>query len=210
MDSYMTVKEFSQTKNVINKSRFIASVCSVDHEAESKQFLRQIILQFPDANHHCWAYRIRNGDEEKIQYSDGGEPANSAGPPILRAIQQEDLTNVMVIVSRYFGGIKLGISGLIQAYRETALEGLRGTEKVQKRPLREYIIFNINYQALGAILQSLESQNGQIDSIQYGEKVKIIALFPEKLGDWLNNTVKNLTKGQSAVQTGTIHWKCIQ
>ena len=203
---YQTVNHPVQIKNTINKSRFIASVQEIRNEEESREFLKRIIQQFPDANHHCWAYQYGVGKEEVFQYSDSGEPANAAGPPILQAIKREKITNVAVIVSRYFGGIKLGIGGLTQAYRNTTLAGLRAAGKIRKFPLREFILEGIEYQALGAILQSIESQSGRIDDIHYGEKVKIITCLPDTFQGWIIRMVKNATQGKASIRLGEIRW----
>jgi len=204
--NYQTVSQFIQIKNTISKSRFIASVQEVKNENEARIFLKSIVQQFPDATHHCWAYQFGVGKKGVIQYSDSGEPANSAGPPILQAIKREKITNVMVIVSRYFGGIKLGISGLIRAYRDIALEGLKAAGKTMKFPLREFILEDIEYQTLGAILKSIESRSGRIEDIFYGEKVKIIACFPDTLQEWITQTVKNATQGKACVRLGELLW----
>jgi len=203
---YQTVSQFIQIKNTISKSRFIASVQEVKNESETRLFLKSIVQQFPDATHHCWAYQFGVGKDEVFQYSDSGEPANSAGPPILQAIKREKVTNVMVIVSRYFGGIKLGISGLIRAYRDIALKGLQAAGKTRKFPLREFFLEDIEYQALGAILQSIESRAGRIEDILYGEKVKIIACFPDTLQEWIIQMVKNATQGKACIRTGELRW----
>lgn len=203
---YQIIKQFIQIKNTVKKSRFIVSIQKINDEREARRFLKSIVRQLPDATHHCWAYRLSIGNEEMFQSSDAGEPANSAGPPILQAIRREKIINVMVIVSRYFGGTKLGISGLIKAYRDTALSGLRVAGKVKKYPLREYIIENIEYHVLGNILQSVESRAGRIDDIDYGEKVKIIAFLPEKSRDWIIQTVKNVTHGKACIRIRGIRW----
>ena len=207
---HQTINSSIQIKNTINKSRFIASVQEIKNEYEARVFLKSIVEQFPDASHHCWAYQFGVGDRMIFQYSDGGEPANSAGPPILQAIKREKITNVMVVISRYFGGIKLGISGLIRAYRDTALKALQAAGKVKKFPLRKYIIEDVEYQILGSILQSIESQAGRIDDIQYGEKIKIGVYLPEKLQEWITQVVKNITKGKARIRFGGIRWYRVQ
>ncbi|MDD2352282.1 MAG: YigZ family protein [Candidatus Caldatribacteriota bacterium] len=206
MNYFQTISKNVQVKNTIKKSRFIASVKKIKSETEARSFIKKIIQQFPDATHHCWAYQIGNTDDETVQFSDGGEPANSAGPPILQAIKRERLTNVMVVVSRYFGGIKLGISGLIKAYRDTALMGLKEAGKVEQYSLQGYIIENVQYQALGNILQSIESRNGRIDNIEYGKKIKIKIYLPEHLLDWITQLVKNSTQGIGTIRKGTVRW----
>lgn len=209
-DCHQTVSESVEFKNTVKKSHFIVSIKEIEDEREAKLFLKSITQKFPDATHHCWAYKYGAGEGAVLQFSDGGEPANSAGPPILQAIKREKVTNVMVVVSRYFGGIKLGISGLIHAYRDTALQGLQVAGKVKKISLREFIIKNIGYQSLGNILQSIESQSGRIDDIIYGERIKIKAYFPEKYKGWIVQMIKSTTRGEGRIKLGKLRWYRIQ
>jgi len=175
-------------------------------EEEIREFLKEVKEQFPDASHHCWAYKISINNQQIKQYSDAGEPANSVGPPILQVIEQEGLTNLMVIVTRYFGGIKLGISGLIWAYREFALQGLRSAGRVEKFALREFILKGINYKELGPIIQAIESKKGRIANISYNEKITVITHLPESKQGWLNNMVKNISHGRVTIKIGQIKW----
>jgi uncharacterized YigZ family protein len=206
IDNYQTVEHFVKLKRTINKSSFIAFIKEVENKQEAKMFLKSIVQQFPDATHHCWAYQIGIENEEIAQYSDAGEPANSAGPPILQAIRRENITNTMVVVIRYFGGIKLGISGLRKSYRDIALKGLQLAGKKNKYPLREFMLEGIGYQSLGAILQSIESQEGRIVNVHYGKEVKIIVCLSDKLQEWIIQIVKNNTQGEGCVQTGKLRW----
>lgn len=203
---FQTVSRSVQFDNSIKKSRFIALVQEVKTEEEVKSFLKEYNQRFPDATHHCWAYRMGFDRNEIIQYSDGGEPANTAGPPILQAIKQERLTNVLVLVVRYFGGIKLGKSGLIKAYRDTARSGLKQAGKKRKYPWQEFIIEEIEYPYLGNILQSIESKSGRIDDILYGEKVKMVILIPEMEQEWLKHFVNNATRGKALLNQGALKW----
>lgn len=205
-DYYFTIGHFAQVKNTIQKSRFIASIREIGIEHDGRTFLKAMIQQFPDATHHCWAYRLGIGSEELSQYSDAGEPSNSAGLPILQAIRQAGITNVMIVVCRYFGGIKLGISGLIKAYRMTALMALRSAGKIRKYPLREMILTDIDYPVLGTVLQLIETQKGRIGDIQYGEKVKIILYLSDSLQEWMAEVLQNVTQGKALIRIGGIHW----
>lgn len=112
-------------------SRFLAFAYPVYHENEIREKLQILRQQYPDATHHCYAY-VMNPDKSAQRANDDGEPSNSAGKPILRAILSADLTNLLVVVVRYFGGTQLGIPGLIQAYGDSArlaLEQLKICEK---------------------------------------------------------------------------------
>ncbi len=113
----------------IKKSRFIARALRVEAPEEALGKVREISL--PDATHNCWAYRIG----EEYRFSDDGEPGGSAGRPIFAAIDGHSLDRVLVVVTRYFGGTKLGVGGLVRAYGGTAAECLRLAEKVEVKPL---------------------------------------------------------------------------
>jgi len=202
----MTIRHNAQAKNTFKKSRFYSSVKELEKKEKIKEFLKELKEQFPDASHYCWACKIGSSEQEVRQYSDAGEPANSAGPPILQAIEQEKLTNAMVIVTRYFGGIKLGIGGLIRAYRESALQGLRSAGRVEKIALREFILQGINYKELGPIIQLIESREGRIDNICYEKNITVVTYLPESMQGWLNNMAKNISQGRVDTKTGQIKW----
>ena len=109
----------------VKRSRFIGNCARARDEENARAFVKEISSAFPDASHSCWAYRISSTGRELANYSDAGEPHGSAGMPILGAIDHLGLTDVTVVVTRYFGGIKLGVRGLIDAYGNTALETLK-------------------------------------------------------------------------------------
>ncbi len=203
---FQTVDRSIRYENNIKKSLFIALIQEIESDLEAKSFIKSIQQQFPDATHHCWAYRLGSGKIEIVQYSDGGEPPNSAGPPILQAIKQEQVSNVIALVVRYFGGIKLGKSGLIKAYRETARMGLQLAGKKNKFPMREFVMEGIEYKSLGTILQSIESKSGKIENIQYGEKVNVSALLPAVEQEWFKKLFNNLTRGKASLKAGEIKW----
>jgi len=202
----MTVSHDVQVKNTVKKSRFYSSVKEMGKEEEIKEFLKELKKQFPDASHYCWAYKIGINEQQTKQYSDAGEPVNSAGPPILQAIEHEGLTNVMVTITRYFGGIKLGIGGLIRAYRESALQGLQSAGRVEKFALREFILHGINYDELGPIIQAIESREGRIANIKYDENITVITHLSESMQEWLNNMAKNASHGRVTIKSGKIKW----
>lgn len=102
----------------IKGSRFIALAAPVDDEQAVERFIREVQARYPDARHHCWAYQLRQ--HSKTRFNDDGEPSGSAGKPILAPIIGRQLMDVMVVVVRYFGGVKLGVGGLVRAYSQAA------------------------------------------------------------------------------------------
>jgi uncharacterized YigZ family protein len=131
-DEYLTIKNLAQSKLKIKGSIFIAFAVSVSSEKEAREWIKKISKEFFDATHHCFAYKIKIDQSEVIKYGDAGEPRGTAGIPILSAIESEELSNVLVVVTRYFGGTKLGTGGLSRAYRLSAQEVLKDCEKIRK------------------------------------------------------------------------------
>lgn len=131
MEIYHTIYKGGDGEIVEKKSRFIAEVHPVTSEEEAMEILEQTRKQYWDARHHCWAYIIgRNPAAERM--SDDGEPAGTAGKPILEVIRGRELTNVLVIVTRYFGGTLLGTGGLVRAYTAATIEGLKNSESIAR------------------------------------------------------------------------------
>ena len=129
-DEYTTIRAVSRTELRVKKSRFIGLAKSVVTEQDAMDFIGNLKAEFPDATHHCYAFSIGFGAKKRVRSSDAGEPANSAGKPILSAIESSGFHNVICVVIRYFGGIKLGIGGLIRAYGQTARDCLNNAETV--------------------------------------------------------------------------------
>ena len=154
----------------IKRSVFIANLEICHDELEAKNFLTKITSQYRDATHNCRAYIISDGE----YFSDDGEPSGTAGRPILNAIKKSELVNVMVIVTRYFGGIKLGVRGLIDAYGGVAEKALNMAGKIQ-RIITEKIKISLEYNSMGLITRLLENMNPVWD---YKEFVNVVADVP--------------------------------
>jgi putative IMPACT (imprinted ancient) family translation regulator len=120
-DEIRTIDEFREVTATIKKSNFIAQVYSINSEEDFKSHLTKAKKKYYDASHHCYAYKLVNGN---VRYSDAGEPNGTAGVRILNAIEHFNLVNQLVIVSRIFGGIKLGVGPLGKAYYESAIQVL--------------------------------------------------------------------------------------
>ena len=141
MATYQTISEAFQASAVtINGSRFIADIFPVSSAEHALTEVDAVRTTFPDASHHCWAYRLR--DQGQTRSSDDGEPGGSAGRPILAQIEGHGLFDVVVIITRYFGGTKLGVGGLIRAYGGTAGKAL---DRVERRDVRETEALDIEF-----------------------------------------------------------------
>ena len=129
-NKYLTLENVNEDKINIRKSVFISTGKEVINHQQAMEFLATVKSKYPDANHHCWAYII---GENQVN-DDAGEPPGTAGPPILNVLKRNHLNNTIVVVTRYFGGKKLGVRGLIDAYREAAEKLLENSNIVVKKP----------------------------------------------------------------------------
>ncbi len=133
--SYRTVKEPASGEYKEKGSKFLGFVYPVSSESDVKERLEELRKEFYDARHHCYAYILGN-DGELFRANDDGEPGHSAGDPILGQLRSENLTNVLAVVVRYFGGTKLGVSGLIHAYKTAAAEAIKAAPLVRRQITR--------------------------------------------------------------------------
>ncbi len=160
MDSYKTIAKQSETKIVIKKSSFYSFAIPLETETEAEQILKDFRKRFYDARHICYAYIIGT-DNKTSKSSDNGEPSGTAGRPILGAIMSAELTNVMIIVVRYFGGVLLGAPGLTAAYKEGATSAINeaGTE-IRTRTSTATISFD--YMAMNDVMKLIKQHGIQV------------------------------------------------
>lgn len=167
---FTIVKDFRQ-EIVIEKSRFICTLKKVDSEAEAQEFIKAIKKEFWDATHNCSAYIV---DEMAQRSSDDGEPSGTAGLPMLEVLRKNKLTNTAAVVTRYFGGIKLGAGGLVRAYTNSVAEAVRVTGIAQKVLVSRFsFMYDLN--DVGKILNILyQQQLFEIADVEYGLQAKVI------------------------------------
>ena len=167
---FTIVKDFRQ-EIVIEKSRFICTLKKVHSEAEAQEFIKTIKKEFWDATHNCSAYIV---DEMAQRSSDDGEPSGTAGLPMLEVLRKNKLTNTAAVVTRYFGGIKLGAGGLVRAYTNSVAEAVKATGIAQKVLVSKFsFIYDLN--EVGKILNILyQQQFFEIADVEYGLKAKVI------------------------------------
>ena len=133
MKEYLTVKGFATTETVIKRSRFIASLERVRGREEAAAFLEKISKRYSDATHNCYAY-VADVEGREMKFSDNGEPSGTAGQPILDVLKKNGLSEVCLVITRYFGGIKLGASGLVGAYSSSAASVIEQVEIIRRIP----------------------------------------------------------------------------
>ncbi|NIM96571.1 MAG: YigZ family protein [candidate division Zixibacteria bacterium] len=139
-DEYLTIKTSVRFKKKVEGSIFIATAIPVESEEAAEDSIEKISKEFFDATHNCFAWRIGKAPNQSLRFSDAGEPKGTAGKPILSAIQSENLHNVLIVVTRYFGGIKLGTGGLSRAYRQSAQSVLQKADKATKLVTSELVL----------------------------------------------------------------------
>lgn len=172
MQNYITIKNQHTYEEIISKSRFITYLFVVNDEAEAKQRIQEIKAKHKDANHNCSAYTI--GDQHQIQKAnDDGEPSGTAGVPMLEALKKNDVHNVVAIVTRYFGGIKLGTGGLIRAYQGGVSSAIQSIGKVEIKNALKYNVTMI-YENTGKFEHSIASKPFVVLDTIYTDKVSYI------------------------------------
>ena len=173
MQKYKTVGEgkIFEANYEINRSKFIAHVRRVEDEDAAREFLQSIKKKYFDATHNCSAWIIGVG-VEKHKSNDDGEPGGTAGNPILEVLKKNALTNVEIIVTRYFGGIKLGAGGLIRAYSHSAALGLSASEVVTMTPMQKFDV-TIEYGMLATVENWLRQKKIAVGGTEYAEAVTI-------------------------------------
>lgn len=212
MELYKTVRKRAEAVQVIEKSRFIAHVCPVESREEADVFLAEIREKYKDATHNVPAMVI--GDKSQIQWaSDDGEPQGTSGAPMVQMMVKEGLTNLIVVVTRYFGGIKLGTGGLVRAYTSSAKLGLEAAGICSVRELAELTV-KIDYPHLAKIQNMASEQldldeadqvgeenfsNFRIANIQYTDRIGMkIQTLPGSLKN-VEMLFQNITSGKSEI-----------
>lgn len=170
-DTYITITKNTEASFNEKGSRFLSFVFPVHSTDDTKKNLQQLKLKHPSANHHCYAF-VLGFNQEYQKSSDDGEPNNTAGRPILRALLSHQLTNTMVVVVRYFGGKLLGVPGLIEAYGQAANHVCNKAEKVEKLILEQYqLTLPLNQE--NEAFRVFKNLDAKVLEILYGEVISI-------------------------------------
>ncbi len=186
-----SIKNDVITEIEIDKSRFICTLSPIKSNEHALEILNSLRKQYSDANHNCYAFVINNGSVQRC--SDDGEPAKTAGYPILQALLKNDLDNVLCVVTRYFGGIKLGAGGLVRAYSASAMESINNSEIVE---YFDSILFDITFDFtyINSLDNILNKNNVEIISKEYLDKVTYTINVEENSIEDIKKSLTNLTK----------------
>ncbi len=176
MNEFLTIKEETRAEIVVKKSRFIAEVFYIESKQEAEETIQEIKKREHSAKHHCYAYRVI--EEGLVQrMSDDGEPSGTAGSPILTILQGKELVNVLVVVTRYFGGTLLGTGGLVRAYSDATISAITKAD-CKKIHRGAEISLEINYMDLDSLKHYLNNIGGRIILSEYKDNVKSIIEIP--------------------------------
>ncbi|MFO8088440.1 MAG: YigZ family protein [Desulfatiglandaceae bacterium] len=191
----LTLSKPFRYEREIKKSRFIANACHASSPRRATEFIENI--SDPQASHNCWAYRL----ESEYRFSDDGEPSGTAGRPILGAIEKQGLDMVVVVVTRYFGGVKLGAGGLARAYLGTAAECLRSAGKQE---MRNYLTveFEADFDATGSVHSAVERQGARMIGETYTESgINAKIEVEENSVEFLKTALVEATRGKGRFKT---------
>jgi uncharacterized YigZ family protein len=182
-DIYKTISEPCSGVFKDKGSKFLAYAFPVDTADDVKQQVQRLKKEYFDARHHCYAYRIGVSGEQ-WRANDDGEPSSTAGKPILGQLLSRELTNVLIVVVRYFGGIQLGVPGLINAYRSAASDALAHAQIVEKTA-KEQLTFRFAYEAMNDVMTWLKEEKAEILSQQFNADCVIEIAIPKSKAEYM-------------------------
>ncbi|MCA9724666.1 MAG: YigZ family protein [Kurthia sp.] len=196
-ENYRTLKSLGTKELIISKSRFIAHCTRVETEEEALSFIQHIKKEHSSATHNCSAYLI--GEHDQIQKAnDDGEPSGTAGVPMLDVLKKQGLKDCVVVVTRYYGGIKLGAGGLVRAYGKATSQGLEAAQIVERK-LHKKMKVSVDYTLLGKIENEIRQSDYILDEIVYAEGVDFFVFVDRHEEDAFREWMTNLTSAQSEI-----------
>ena len=191
MIEYYVPTGAGESEYVEKRSRFLGHVRPVKSEDEARSFVAEMKKKYYDARHNCWCYLLKDGPE---RYSDDGEPQGTAGIPMLEVFRREGVTNLVCVVTRYFGGVLLGAGGLFRAYTKSAKDAL---DAAGRSVVRRWVQLEIpcSYAALERYKQEIAAFDGAVAGMDYGAGVSIRALLPEERSEAFRARILDLSGG---------------
>jgi len=196
---YLTLKGPGTARLIIKKSIFIGYAAPAGSEGEARKFISLVRKHHSDATHNVFAYIINDGKNFAVRYDDNGEPKGSAGKPVLKVIQNRELSNVVVVVTRYFGGIKLGYGGLVKAYGEAASLAIEKAGIVEVHGTERFEV-KFPYNLLHTVRKAVGEAGGRIVSEEYGNLAKFTVEIRKDEAERLMELVTERTRGRARVR----------
>jgi len=190
MDTFKTIKETAKGLFTEKKSKFISYAIPVQNVEEIKSEIDKYRKEYYDARHVCWAYML-GADRKEFRANDDGEPSGTAGKPILGQINSNELTDTLIVVIRYFGGIKLGTSGLITAYKEAAAEAIRNAEIIEKTVDMD-VNFRFEYPFMNEVMKIVKDLEPQILNQSYDMDCEMTLRIRKSLFDQLSSRLRKV------------------
>ncbi|MFB8244981.1 YigZ family protein [Streptomyces sp. NPDC055952] len=199
-DEYRTVARAGVHETEVNRSRFLCALAPAATEQEAQEFIAAVRKEHADANHNCWAYVI--GADASVQKAgDDGEPGGTAGVPMLQMLLRRDMRYVVAVVTRYFGGVKLGAGGLIRAYGGAVGEAL---DAVGTRTRRRYRLatVTVDHQRAGKLENDLRTTGREVRGVRYAEDVALEIALPDAELDAFRAWLADVTSGTARLEEG--------
>lgn len=196
MIEYPIPAQTIRIENIVVNSRFIATIGRADTVQQAKDFIQAVRDEMPDASHHVHAFKVGYGGSVTEGMTDDGEPSGTSGPPVLAVLRGADIGDVVIVVTRYFGGTKLGTGGLVRAYGGAAKDAVAAlpTElKIEKH----YIGVTVAYSFFERLKLLLEDHQATVESEEFDAEVTVYAYLPVNQFDSLRTAIQNLTAGQA-------------
>lgn len=185
-----------RTEELIKRSKFIATVAHASTKEDAKNFISAVKNEFPDASHNCWAYVAGPpGDTAQVGMSDDGEPHGTAGKPILSVLLYSEIGEIVAVVTRYFGGTKLGTGGLVRAYSGSVKNALTRLPVKERRDLLSLTV-TFDYSNISAAKLLIKSFDAEIIEGNYAADVSLIIELPKKVEDGFIRAITDLTGGK--------------
>jgi uncharacterized YigZ family protein len=196
--SYLIPAQAVRTEIAVQKSRFIAHAAFADSTKSAKAFLAEIRRQMPDASHHVYAFRVGHGNSVTEGVSDDGEPSGTSGPPILSILRGTDIGDIIIVVTRYFGGIKLGTGGLVRAYSEAARTALN-LLPTEIKVIKVRWLIELPYNQYELAKRHIAVSEGKIHTEEFTSNVLIDCSLPKSNTTQLEQQLQELTAGQAVI-----------
>ena len=187
-DEFKTIANTSEGYYTEKRSKFLAFAHHVESVDEVKEIIKQYRKKYYDARHVCYAYML-GSDRLEFRANDDGEPSSTAGKPILGQINSQELTNILIIVVRYYGGVNLGTSGLIVAYREAAADAIAHSE-IEERLVEEIITYSFTYPMMNDVMRIVKDMEPRIVSQQFDNTCEIKLAIRKSMAEQLRERLK--------------------
>ncbi|MDE3057745.1 MAG: YigZ family protein [Bacteroidota bacterium] len=200
-DEYFSIAKPAAATLKVEGSKFIAAAIPIGQQEDAERELQSIRKKYFDATHHCFAYAL-GIDRAQFRYSDDGEPAGTAGVKIFSAIQSKNVSDLLVVVTRYFGGTKLGVGGLGRAYYEAARTALDAAE-MQAKLLAQQVKVTFPYAETSGVMNSLSSLHAKILDTLYDDDVTLTVAIRKSSAEAMVKQLTDATRGNVAIQRGT-------